>query len=138
MHRKARKFFFAHLQADRYCVERASRHDRAPGAFEVFGRHQLQVDQPAERVVEVRHLLARQFELVGRAVQRERYAIAVDDQAARWRDRLDANPVTLRKLGEVVVAHDLQVEKPGHQRAQQHHDHERGCDYASANMRCSA
>ena len=82
MHREARELLLGQLQADRHRVERAPRHDRAPGPRHVVRGQQPERHQARQRVVEVRRLLARQFQLVGRAVQRQRLAVAVEDQAA--------------------------------------------------------
>ncbi len=55
------------------------------------GTHEL-----GERRVEVGHLLGRNDELPSRQVLRKHVAIAVIDEAARWREWLDAKAVTLR------------------------------------------
>jgi hypothetical protein len=126
VHGEAREFLFRELEPDRDGLERAPCEDRAPGALEFLGREQLQLHEAAERVVEVRGLLARELELVGRAIERERLAVAVENQPARRWQRVDLDPVALRELGEVVVAHDLQPEQPREQRAeQQEHDQRR-------------
>ncbi len=130
MHREAREFLFGELQADRHGVERAPRHDRAPGTHDVFGRQEPERHESGQRVVDVRRLLAREFQLVRGAVQRERLAPAIEDQAARRRNRLDADAVALRQFAEVLVPDHLQVEEPGKQRTEQHHQDEHGGDDA--------
>ena len=56
----------------------------------------------------------------------------IEQEAARGRDRFDADAVALRQFAEVVVPDHLQVEEAGKQRAEQHHDDERGGDDAPA------
>ena len=81
--REAREFLLGQLQPDRHRVEAAPRLDRAPRALEVLGRQQAERRPAACSVsVEVRRLLADQLELVGRPVERERHAVAVEDQPA--------------------------------------------------------
>ena len=132
MHGEAREFLLGQLQPDRHGVERAPREDRLPEALDAPRRQQLQRDQPREGVLEVRDLLADELELVGRAVQRQRLAVAVEDQPARRRHRVDADPVALGQLAEVIVADDLQVEQPRAQHAEQQEDDERRRDDAAA------
>ncbi len=105
---------------------------RAPRAVEFLGRQQLELDESRESVVDVRRLLAHDLELVRGPVQRERVAVAIVDQAARRRDRVDADAVALREVAEVVVPHDLQVDEAGAERTEQHHDPQRGREHAPA------
>ena len=132
MHREAREFLFGQLQADWHGVERAPCHDRAPGPRHVFGRQQAERHEPGQRVVDVGGLLAREFQLIRRSIECEGFACAIEQEAARGRDRFDADAVALRQFAEVVVPDHLQVEEAGKQRAEQHHDDERGGDDAPA------
>ena len=62
--------------------------------------------------VEIRHLFARQLQLVGWCVDGERQAAAIQNQTAVRRNRLDANAVALRKIGKIRVLQHLQVHQP--------------------------
>ena len=68
-----------------------------------------------------------QLELVGGLAAGDELTVAVDDQAARGRDRLVAHAVTLGELGVVVVADDLQQVQARDQ-ADGRKSHERGTD----------
>ena len=56
-------------------------------------------------------------------------AVAVVDQAAIRRHRLDAEPVALRQLAEALEVDDLELHEPGHEDAgQKQHDDARRDD----------
>jgi hypothetical protein len=59
----------------------------------------------------VRHFLRHQFQLVGRLVAGDQFAVAIEDQAARAGDRLDTHAVALRQIRVVVMPHHLQHEQ---------------------------
>ena len=124
--REPREFFLGQLQPDRHRLETAPRLDRAQHAVVVLGRHQAEADQSVQRVRKIRCQLAGHLQLVRRAIERERHAIAVENQPAARRHRVDADPVALRKIAEVVVLDDLQVHEPREERAEADEDHRRG------------
>ena len=65
-----------------------------------------------QRAVEIVDLLADGDELPVRPVLRDHEAVAVVDEAARRRHRLDAETIALRQLDEVLVVEDLQLHEP--------------------------
>ncbi len=130
--REACEFLLGELQLDRHGLETAARVDRAPGALHLAGVEQADLDQLGERRIHVRRLLADQLELVGGPVECERHTVAVEDQAARRRDRVDADAVALREVAEVVVLDDLQEEQPGAERREAGEHHESRGDHAPA------
>ena len=82
-----------------------------------------------QRAVEIVDLLADGDELPVRAVLRNHEAVAVVDEPARRRHRLDAETIALRQLDEVLVVEDLQLhEPPDDQTAQEQHDDRRRDD----------
>ena len=115
-HGEARHVLVRHAQADRHAVESAARVDGALDLVDVLGADQIQLHQAVERRVDVRHFLGHELELVRRLVAGDQLAVAIEDQAARRRDRLGAHAVALRELGVVVVPHHLQHEE-AHDRA---------------------
>jgi hypothetical protein len=71
------------------------------------------------------------FQLIRRRVGRERQAVAIEDQPAVRRNRLDLDAVALREIREVVVLDDLQPHQARDHRAERdEHDH-RGRDGAA-------
>ena len=79
-------------QPHRHAVEAAAREDDAPRVVEFIGIDQAERGQALQRVVEIRHLLADQLQLVGGLVVGQHLAVAVEDQAAAGRDRLERAP----------------------------------------------
>ena len=79
------QLFLGQLQADGHGVEAAPRLDEPAHALQVVGGEQFELDEARKCVLHVGGLLADEFELVGRAVERERLAIAVEDEAAARR-----------------------------------------------------
>ncbi len=91
---------------------------------DVLGDEQLELDQAAQRGIDVRHLLGDELELVRGQVLGEHAAVAIEDQAAIGRDRHDAHAIALRKIGVIVVPHDLQLHELAEQGEHQgQHDH---------------
>ena len=80
------------------------------------GGQQADADQALEGGVEVGDFLAHQFQLVAGLPAGQGFAIAVQQQSAGRRNRLDAHAVVLRLLRVVVVARHLQQ----HQAAGEH------------------
>jgi hypothetical protein len=129
-HREARHVLVRHAQPDRHAVEGAARVDGALDLVDVLGADQAELHQARQRLVDVRHLLGHQLELVGGLVAGDDLAAAVEDQAAGRRDRLGTHAVTLAELGVVIVARHLQQEQP-HDQADGGEPHER-CAYERA------
>ena len=117
VHGEGGDFLVVEPQPYRHAVEAAVGHHELARVVDVLGGDQPDRGEPLERVGEVGHFLANQLELVRRAVLGDHGAVAIDDQAARRRQRLDAHPVALREIGVVIVPHDLQRDEP---REQQH------------------
>ena len=124
-HGKARDVLVRHAQADRHAVEAAARVDGALELIDVLGTDEIELHQAREGLLQVRHFLGHQFQLVGGLVARDHLAVAVEDQPARRRDRLVAHPVTLGEVRVVFVAEHLQHEQP-HDQADDRHRHDRG------------
>ena len=66
----------------------------------------------AQRAIEIVDLLADGDELPVRPVLRDHEAVAVVDEPARRRHRLDAEAIALRQLDEALVVEDLQLHEP--------------------------
>ena len=129
---EARQLLLGQLQPDRHRVEAAPRTDQPPHPVEVLGREQFEFHEARQGLLDVGRLLADQLELVSRTVEREWLAMAVQDQPAARRQRLDADAVALRQVAEVVVPDHLQVEQPRDECGHQHQDHDRGREDATA------
>ena len=110
--REARHILFAEPQPDRYAVERPARTDGATREVEFVEVQHADADETLERGFEVLDLFPDELELIGGTVLGEHRPGAVVDHAARRGQRFDAHAIALRKVGEVVVALDLQPEQP--------------------------
>ena len=71
----------------------------------------------AQRAIEIVDLLADGDELPVRPVLGDHEAVAVVDEAARRRHRLDAEAIALRQLDEPLVVEDLQLHEPRDEQA---------------------
>ena len=129
---EAGELLLGQLQADRHGFEAAPVAHGFQRALVVVGLEQLHGHESAQRVLEVRHLFADQLELVGGAVERQRVAVAVEDQAPAGRQRLDADAIALREVAEVLVPDDLQVQEAREERGEADEDHRSGGDDAPA------
>ncbi len=95
VHGEARDVFFGHAQAQRHAVERPARADGALHVVEIVARQEPEVHETLERRAHVLHLLGDELELIGGLVARDDFAVAVEDESARSRDRLDAHAIAL-------------------------------------------
>ena len=111
-HRKARDILVRHAQPDRHAVEAAARLDGALELADVLGTDELELHEPRECVLEIRHFLGDHLELIGGLVAGDHLAAAVENQPARRGDRLIADPIALGEVGVVLVPGDLQHEQP--------------------------
>jgi hypothetical protein len=84
-----------HAQADRHAVEGAAGLDGAHDLPDVLGAQQVELHQPRQGVLDVRDFLGNQFELVGGLAAGDQFAVAIENQAARRRDRLVAHAIAL-------------------------------------------
>ncbi len=130
MHREATDLLVGEPQPHRHVVEAAARENHVPGVLDLLGVDQAEGGQPPQRVVEVRDLFADQLELVGGLVVGEDLAVAVQDQAAAGRNRVEAHAVALRQFDVVVVPPDLQEHQTADQRQHQCADHDHGPERA--------
>ncbi|GBF31142.1 hypothetical protein MnTg04_01096 [bacterium MnTg04] len=80
---------------------------------------QLQFAKPVQGSVEIGYLLRYQHHLVDRQVLRHHDAVAVEDDAAGRRQRLDPDSVAVRQVGVALIFDDLQVDKTAGQQAGQ-------------------
>src|SRR6185369_1905187 len=129
--RKARQLLFRELQLDRHGFEDAPAANVLLQAREVGVVQQSELREADQRRVDIGDLFARQFELIRRRVGRERQAVAIEDQPAIRRNRLDLDAVALREIREVVVLNDLQPHQArDHRPERDEHDH-RGRDGAA-------
>ena len=64
---------------------------------------------PGQRVVEIRYLFRYQFQLICRQILGEDASLAVKNETAGRRQRLDANTVAVRFFGEQFVLDHLQL-----------------------------
>ena len=124
MHREAADLLVGESQPHRYTVEGATRENHAPRVLEVIAVDEPERGQALERVVEIGYLLAHQLELVGRLVVGHHLAVAIEDQPAAGRDRIQPHPVALRQLGVIVVAQHLQENQATDQGQHHQGDHD--------------
>ena len=62
---------------------------------EVVGGHHVDFDQAPERGVDIRHAFAHQFELECRAILREHFSVAIENQATLGGQGFHPHAVTL-------------------------------------------
>ena len=128
---EARQFLVGELQLDRHGLEDAPAANVFLQAREVGVVEQPELRQADQRRVDVGDLLARQLQLIRGRVGRERQAVAVEDQPAVRRNRLDLDAVALREIREVVVLNDLQPHQSRDHRAEREQHDDCGRDRAS-------
>ena len=135
MHREIRDFFVAQSKAQGHGLEARTLARQILDPGNLFDVDQLQRRQPRQRVLEIVDLFGDQLELVGRYVFGQYAALAIEDQAAIRRYRFNADAVALGLLLELLVLHDLQLDQPDHDDAeQQHRENRRDHDAASKNL----
>ena len=130
VHGERRKLLLGELQPYRHHVEAAPRIDRLTQAADLRRGEQPELGKALQRRIEVGRLLADQLELIGRAVERDRLAVAVVDQPSRGRNGIDTDAVALRQLAEVIEAHHLQIEETHRQGDGAERHDQRHCDQA--------
>ncbi len=116
---EAGHFLLVELKTQRYRLEAALAAQQLSDARVVLFAHEAELAQPLERRRDVRDLLGGQLQLVGRQVFRQHDAVAIEDQPAGRRHRLDADPVAAGQVGEMLVLEHLQVDQPADQQQQQ-------------------
>ncbi len=127
MNGKTSDFLIAESQLHRYGVKAATGQDHVCGLGHLIHIDEAQRREPLEGVIEVGYLFACELELVSRLVVDQHRAVAIQDQAAAGRNRLGADPVTLRQVGVIVVTHHLQEIETSEQ-GQRQYDHQRAGD----------
>ena len=91
------------------------------------------IDEPErlellQRLVETLDFLRDRDELPAREVLRDHDAVAIVDEPARRRQRLEPEAVALRELGEALVVDDLENDEPRDEQPGEEHDDDRGRD----------
>ena len=133
VHGEQRHFLVGELELDRHALVDVVRHDVALDAGDVVLVQQADRHETRETGIHLlpgADLLAHEFELIGRLVVGEHDAVAVENEPAARRDRLDAHAIALRKLGVIVVAQDLQIEQACGDGQQERGDDRSGDDAA--------
>ena len=108
--------------------------EAAMGAHEVAQRLVLARIDEAERLellqrlVEALDFLRDRDELPAREIVRDHDAVAIVDEPARRRQRLEPEAVALRELGEALVVDDLENDEPRDEQPGEEHDDHRGRD----------
>ena len=95
VHGEAADLLVAEPQADGHAVEAAARQHGAPRIVDLLRRQQAERGETPQRVAEIGGLLADQFQLVGGLVVDQHRAIAVEDQAAACRYRVETHAIAL-------------------------------------------
>jgi len=105
--------------------------EAAAKRFQVVLVHGDEFAQGAERPLEVRHAFAHEGQDMARLVGRQQRAVAIVDEAALGRQRLQLDPVAFRLRAVGLVTGDLQVEI-----AQEHEEQRR--EHGKHRDRCAA
>ena len=106
--------------AELHALEAAVRADEiAQRSCARDGSTSAELLERAQRAIEIVDLLADRDELPVRPVLGDHEAVAVVDEPARRRQRLDPEAIALRQLDEPLVVDDLQLHEPRDEQARQ-------------------
>ena len=125
-HRHACRLFVGEVGAQRQRLEARARAQLLAEVLEIGFRKLHQVAELLEQGVHVVHLFGHDFECVHRVILRQYHAVAVEDQAARRRDRNRSYAVRLGERFVVAVAENLEPRQTQHQHQTQHREDDGG------------
>ena len=129
MHGEQCHLIIVQLQLDGHAFIDLMQQDGAPDVRHFGAAQHADAGELRERAIQclnVPHLLAHQFDLVGGPVLGQHDAVTIEDQSAAGRDRVGAHAVALREFGVVLVSQDLQEKQaPSDGQEQCPHEHAR-------------
>ncbi len=129
-HGEAGGLTLAQVVVQRNALEAAVRAHELRQLVELARLDELERGELREHGVEALDLLGDGDELPGRQILRDDQPVAVVNQPARRRERLDAAAVTLRQLAEALGLEHLELHEAPDEHARQQQDDDRGRDDA--------
>lgn len=91
-----------------------------------------------QRGIQILDLFTGDFQMVGSQIIRQQHAVAVEDEAASGRQRLQANPVAIRQGGKLLVIENLQIDQSAGDRQKAQENREQHGQGAPKNNSLSA